>query len=488
MIDQIMKWNSGWILCLLTALTCEAAEIVAWKVPLSRYVGQELETAGIVRCKSAPEPSPFFKQGDVLWDLKGIPAENRIQTDPPLEWVVWNENSECLVIKADWNGIWQLHQRLGMDELPKQCRITAEVFEVQADGSPLSDKSVPSMVLSWVSKSGQEVESIYHQDGKMIRLKSNATIGVGHPVVDLRLEVSISLPDQPGLELQTGLTLFSGSVLWAARDFDGTKGMDLRMSSSIELLDGTPMLQALMIQKGDTVSPIQVDRKQIQRHRIGDKGWLITQWLDPMNLADTDPPDPSADPFAERDPKDVPKLKSFREVMVPEILTPWFKRPVWDLREWTRNSGLDLKDGSDFVGYDPLNQKVFIFSNSERLLDMFEALYSVLCCDRPAMLVATFDGNGQTRLVARSGQRCRLKHVTAEQKESRFFEIEPTVAEQGDLIDMRLDYRDNSVAQRIQSLKTAVILRAGRTLELISEGAGGSKQSLRVKAEVIQVP
>lgn len=483
-----MKSAYGWILWLLMALTCEAAEIVAWKVPLNRFVERGLEVAGIVRCKSAPEPSPFFKQGDVLWNLKGIPAENRFQTEPPLEWLVWNESSESLVIKADWNGIWQLHQRLEMDNLPKHCRITAEVFEVQADGSPLSDKSVPSMVLSWVSKSGQEVESIYHQDGKMIRLKSNTKISAGNPVVDLRLEVSVSLPDQPGLELQTGLKLLSGSAVWAARDFDGTKGMDLRMSSSIELLDGTPISQALMIQKGDAASPVKVDRSQMQKHRIAEKGWLVTQWLDPMHLADIDPTDTSADPFAERDPKEVPKPKNFREVMVPEILRPWFDRPVWDLREWTRNAGLDLKNGSDFVGYDPLTQKVFIFSNSERLLDMFEVLYSPLCRHSSEMLVATFDGNGQTRMVVWSGEICRLKRVIAEQKESRFFEIEPTVGEPGDMIDMRLDYRDDSVAQRIQSLKTAVILRAGRSLDLISGGNGEAKQSLRVKAEVIQVP
>lgn len=483
-----MKWNLGWILCLLMALICEAAEIVAWKVPLNRFVEQGLEAAGIVPCKSSPEPSPFFKKGDVLWDLKGISPGNRIQTVPALEWAVWNENSETLVIKADWNGIWQLHQRLKLDELQKQCRITAEVFEVQADGLPLSDKSVPSLVHSCVSKSGQEAESIYHQHGKMIRLKSNATIGAGAPVVDLGLEISISLPDQPGLEINTGLTLISGSAVWAARDFDGTKGMDLRMSSSIELLDGTPMSHALMIQKGDAVSPIVVDRRQIQRHRIGDKGWLTTQWLNPMNLADADPPDPSADPFAERDPKEVPKPKKFREVMVPEILRPWFDRPVWDLREWTRNAGLELKDGSDFAGYDPLTQNVFIFSNSERLLDMFEALYSPMCCLRPAMLVATFDGNGQSRLVARSGQRCRLKRAIAEQKEIRFIEIEPTLGETGDMIDMRLHYRNDSVTQGIQSLKTAVTLRNGRALELISGGNGEAKQSLRVKAEVIRVP
>ena len=45
------------------AFACEAAEIVSWKVPLSRYAwGAEVEKK--VRLKSAPDPSPFFKDGD----------------------------------------------------------------------------------------------------------------------------------------------------------------------------------------------------------------------------------------------------------------------------------------------------------------------------------------------------------------------------------------------------------------------------------------
>jgi hypothetical protein len=476
-----------WILWLLIALTCDAAEIVAWKVPLDRLVGSGMETKGIVRCKSTPESSPFFKPGDVLWNLKGISTQELAETEPPLEWMVWNETSERLVVKADWNGIWQVHLRLKMDQLQKQCRLKAEVFAVQADGPPLTEESVPLMVISGVSKSGQECDVSQQQGGKMIRLKGTATLSDSDPLVDLGINVSIALPDQPGLEFQSCLTLLSDKALWAARDFDGTKGMDLKISASIEMLDGTPVSQALMIQKGDTVVPVEVDRRQMQKHRLGDKGWLNIQWLDPQGLVNTFLPDPSAGPFAESDPNKVSKPNCFKEVMVPEILRPWFDTPVWDLREWTRNIGIDLKTSSDFAGYDPMTQRVFFFSNSEYLLDMFEQLYSPLCCLRPAMVVMTFEGDGQTRLVSRSGQLCRLKRTVANQKELRFLEIEPTVGEADDLVDMHLDYRDNSIDQRMHALKTAVILRTGKALELISGSTGDTKKSVvSVMAEVIQ--
>lgn len=479
-----------WFLGLLTVLSCHAAEIVAWKVPLSRFSQERgLEAIGIVRCKAAPEASPFFKEGDLLWDLKGIPVDQRIETEPPLEWVVWNESSGRLVTKADWNGVWQLNQRLGMDRLPKQIRLTAEVFEVPADGSPFSEKSVPLMVLSWLSRSDQEGEALHQQDGRMIRAKCTATIGDIDSLVDMRIEVSVALPDQPGLEFNTGITTTSGTALWVARDFNGTKGLDLRISACIELMDGTPLSQALMIQRGDAATPIEVDRRDMRKRRIEDKGWLITQWIDPGSLAELASPDTPVDPFAEPDPKEVPKPHPFKEVMVPEILRPWFDRPVWDLRGLTRDQGLDLKDGADFVGYDPLTQRIFIFSNSEHLLDMFEQLYSYICSRRPAMLVATLDGNGQTRLVTRSGLLCRLKRTLAGDKELRLLEIEPIIGEMNDLIDLRLCYRDESMAQQKQSITTAVTLSNGRALELISGGAGdATKSSLSVKAEVIQVP
>jgi hypothetical protein len=471
-------------------LSCQAAEIVAWKVPLSRFSQERgLDAIGIVRCKAAPEASPFFKEGDLLWDLKGIPVDQRIETEPPLEWVVWNESSGRLVTKADWNGIWQLNQRLGMDRLPQQCRLTAEVFEVPADGSPFSEKSVPLMVLSWLSRSDQEGEALQQQDGRMIRAKGTATIGDIDSLVDMRIEVSVALPDQPGLEFNTGITTTSGTPLWVARDFNGTNGLDLRISACIELMDGTPLSQAYMIQKGNATTPIEVDRRNMQKHRIEDKGWLITDWIDLRFLAAMASPNTPADPFAEPDPEEVPKPHPFKEVMVPEILRPWFDRPVWDLRELTRIQGLEVKDGADFVGYDPLTQRIFIFSNSQLLLDRFKQLYYISCCGRSTLLVATFDGNGQSRLVTRSGQRSCLKRTLAGDKEIRLLEIEPTVGEMNELIDMRLCYRDESGTQQKQSINTAVTLSTGRALELISGGAGDAKKtSLSVKAEVIQVP
>ncbi|MES2922155.1 MAG: hypothetical protein V4819_11445 [Verrucomicrobiota bacterium] len=492
-----MNRHLGPILWVLMAFACEAAEIVSWKVPLSRYVwGVEAEKK--VRLKSAPEPSPFFKDGDELWDLKDIPATQdqaatdplppqdvRLRTDPPLDWVVWNARSRRLVVKGDWNAIWQLHHQLGIEQLPNQCRLTAAVFEVPADGSPVTEKSMPAVFLSCVSRSGQEVEAVRQQEGKMIRVKGTANIGEDNRLVDLQLELSCALPGHPGMDLRTALSFQPGKPLWVARDFDGNKGLDLRVSTIIELTDGTPVAEAFLIQQGDTAMPIVVNRREMKRHRVGDKGWLAVQWMDPQFLSDMEPSGGAVDPFAEPPPKYGPEKPVPAGVSVPDFLKPWFNRPVLDLRELMKKSGVVDADFTGFVGYDPLAQRIFLFSNDEMELDKFEQLVSGGCNLSPRLVVVTLDGNRQTRLVTRSGVLSRLVRQSGDEKIIRSLEIEPTIGESYDLVHVRFDAVDNTKATPGELLKSAVLLRSGEPLAvLVGSAPDGKESTLRIKAEI----
>ena len=488
-MNDIMKRHMGSILWLLMALACQAAEIVSWKVPLSRYAwGVEVEKK--IRLKSAPEPSPFFKDGDELWDLKGIPATNEAVADPPLDWVVWNARSGRLVAKGDWNAIWQLHSQLQIDQLPKQCRLTAEVFEVPADGSPLTEKSVPAALLSCVSRSGQEVEAVRQHEGKMIHVKGTATLGESNRFVDLKLELSCALPGHPRMDMKTAIVCQPGKPLWVARDFDGNKGVDLRVATTIELTDGTPVNEVFLMQQGDTATPITVDRAEKKRHRLGDKGWLAVQWLDPQllsNISVSESSGGSADPFAEPPPTEKSEWPDFRMLPVPDILKPWFKLPLLDLREFMGKSGVVSADFTGFAGYDPLAQRIFLFSNDEMELDRFEVLYCT-CCYLRRVVVVTLDGNGQRRLVASSGVLARLVRQGGDQKTIRSLEIEPTIGESRDLIDARLEVVDNTEAAPGELLKTSVLLRSGEPITvLVGSGPDGKESSLRMTAEARSV-
>ena len=319
----------------------------------------------------------------------------------------------------------------------------------------------------------------------MIRMKGTADIGDDNRFVYLQLELSCAIPGHHGMDLKTVLTFQPGKPLWVARDFDRNKGLDLRVSTTIELTDGTPVAEVFLIQQGDTAMPIVVNRREMKRHRVGDKGWLAAQWMDPQFLSDMEPSGGAADPFAEPPPKDRAGKPVSAAVPVPEALKPWFNRPVLDLRELMKNSGVVEADFTGFVGYEPLAQRIFLFSNDKMELDKFEQLVSGGCNLSPRLVAVTSDGNGQTRLVTRSGMPSRLVRQGGDGKIIRSLEIEPTIGESYNLIEVRFDAVDNTKATPGQRLKSTIILRSGEPLAvLVGSAPDGKESSLRIKAEI----
>ena len=475
-----------------------------------------LQAEGIVRCKSAPEKSPFFKEGDELWDLTGIHGEylpnpqisefpsdsDNLQdsrkalkdilstTNPPLEWAVWNASSGRLVTKSERIAIWQLNQQLGMDRFPKQCRMTAEFFEVPSEGSPLAENAVPSAVVSWVSRSGNEFEAFQQNEGGMIRAKGVAVIGEGAPVVDVAVDVDCALTNELPLKFKTALTLHSDKPFWVVRDFDGKKGLDVRISCAIELVGGTPVREAVLIQKDEIFTPLTVNRAVMEKHRIGDKGWLVIQWWKLEDLSQFSPGDPfadpySANPFADSDLKNRLGLVNVR---APELLKSWLPNPVWDIGKLIAISGITSDGASGFSGYDPSAQRIFFFSSKESEVDKFEQVLSPGCQLPSKVLICSLGGEGQMRLAGRSGGQSRLERADADQKVIRLLEVEPTIGESGDLIDVHLDYRDDSNVVRKLSVETAVTLLEGQDLEVVTGSSHqGRKSSLRLKTEISEI-
>lgn len=496
-----MRRHCAWLSCVLVAVTCQAAEIVAWKVPLSNYVPAGLEAQGVVRMKSAPEPSPFFKEGDEIWDLKGIPATDRneenlprlesahgITTDPPLEWVVWNASTERLVTKADWNAIFQLHQQFRIDQMPKQVRFTAEVFEVPPNGAAPSEKSMPSAALTWVTRLGQEFSVTSAVDSAGIAVDGGSTFEKS--LIDLNLHVSCSMPNQPRLDFHCAFVLRSGTTCWIARDFSGTTGLDCRISGRIELVNGTPLDEAVLIQKSHSFEPLKRDFSEPMRHRIGAKNWLMTCSFDSDNLADwqnsdTDP-GKDADPFADIPPDAIRKSLKLQEVRVPDCLKAWFPSPVWDMREQIKRAGIMVKD-SDFAGYAPFSQRIFFYTDDQVELDKFEILFTPMCIRSPKQIAASLAGNGETRLIARSGCKGEMTR-TANNGVIRSFKIEPTIGETGELVDLRLEYLDQPDSVHKLTITSCLTLPTGKTAEIMSVAAHeADAKSLRLKAEILEV-
>ena len=89
---SFLRW---YFLLLAMSWACQAAEVIAWKIPLVNYCQFGLEEGAAVRMKDAPEASVFFNEGDELWDVsKEGPAPGKL---PDLDWIVWNGSSGRLI-------------------------------------------------------------------------------------------------------------------------------------------------------------------------------------------------------------------------------------------------------------------------------------------------------------------------------------------------------------------------------------------------------
>lgn len=483
-------------LCLifLSSMTmlCPAAEIVGWKVPLSRFVDGGLEADGIVRCKSSPEASPFFKEGDELWDLKGVSEGVRKETAPPLDWVIWNESTGRLVVKADWIGIYQIQGRLRVDRLPRLCRLTAEIFEVPADGSPLEEKSKRVSTISWLTHSDDEFDVSSNIKGQTFKAKGKVTLGTDSRELGLLvIDGSCVVKDQPLMNFRSGLVMHSNDSVWLVRDFNGKEGLDLRITSSVELLDGSSAEAIMLIQKNSIIEPFKVNRSEIKRQRIGDKEWFAIQYQDPQFLQTFSPSViPSDDPFQESSRTADPILKhplaklDVVEVQAPDRIKSWFDRPVWDIGSLMKIAGV-ISDGSKaFAGYDPLSQRIFMLSDDERELDKFESLFELMCCLPPKLVVVNLNDEGQTRLVTRSGEIARVERVSCNQR-IRSLEIEPTVGENNKILDTRFSYSNTSDLGVSRLISNVVMANSGQSLQLMDVTSGHeAPSSLSVTFEI----
>lgn len=473
-----------------------ASEIVAWKVPLSSFTRCEWIPANQKRLAAAPAASPFFRPGDELWDLTKQPSLQLppLSDDISLEWAVWNASSGTLVTKSDWNGIGKLYQQLGIERLPKQCRLKLEVFEVPASGAPLAEGAKAAAVMSWVARPGTKSEAQRQTKAGMLQASVEPTFDESEAWIELRVDASCTLPAQPALNVKTGLTLKSGDGIWLARDFDGHAGIDLKLTASIETMEGCPPSEVVKIQKGDQSASLLTRFQGFGRSRIGEKGWLIAKHVPRRLIEQIFSPiavNPGADPFAPAPtmPPEKIKEKPFALIQPPDELKSKGLPAVWEIKQELKNMGLKLEDSRDFAGYDPFTEACFLFSESELDLDLFEALFPGGCRRTPKIMILTLEGYGQSRLSTRSGEAGSMTRGDKGQPPRRLVKSEATFGEGDDVIELPLQLEDRTKPDAFMFLNATHLLRVATFVDLFSaEQAKTSPSFLRAKVEVYSSP
>ena len=487
-----MKRYLASLLWLLFPLVCSAAEIVAWKVPLNRYAWDGLNSQGVVRLKSPPEASVFFKEGDELWEMKGSPELEPAKRKLALDWLVWNASSGRFIAKGNWAEICALNDFLRPGELPEFCRLKVSLYQVPEDGGPLKDDAPPVAEITTVSRSGQKCTATWTKDGKTMSLEAEVSINMDERIADGRLVLKASVPGQARIEVNTEFIQQTGGKLWLARDYDGKTGLDVVVSASPASADGSnPEKELLMIQKGTEAASLGSAHVRWNEPLIpvGKNGWLVRvradKWI--LNeLLSNEPQNPQVDPFADSKAKPV-ELPRLVAIAPPEILRPWLNHEVLDAREWGMKINAAMMGPDTFIGYDPIAGCLNFYSPDQQKTEDFASLFSVLDGGIRPLVIATLEGAGQVRLVSKSGQKASLTRTTDGKHETRGFEIEPTIGENDDIIDMRMFFSDKPNPQNAVELNTSFTLNAGQPLEVFS-GTGGEaeKTRLTMKAEILR--
>lgn len=488
---------NGWllmILCLAGIFVGNAAEIVAWKVPSIRFF-DEAEKRGGVLCKTAPEDSPFFKDGDELWDLKNVMPDGGDQK-LSLDWLFWNATSGRLVAKGGWIDLCTIHEILRVNALPKHLKLNVNLYEVAADGAPLAENTKPVTELSIRVRSEQNSKANWGANGITLAVETEVTLADTNSSADVRLAVTAEVPNQPRLQVNTAFILKAGSPLWVARDFDGQQGLDLKVSGTMESVDGVPLNEVVMIQKGSATRSLWPQQRshEYQTRPVGGVGWFMSCLMSPGELAsliNISPESNPPDPFAEQIMPVRTKLLLTTPVEPPALIISILDHEVLDATEWLRKvmliSGGNLDSSGSFAGYDPIGQRLYFYSPSQEAVDVAREYLIPMCNRRPALVRVTLDGIGQTRLIVRSGQKASLERVVDQETIRRSLEIEPTIGENDDMVDLRFKFEDRADAKKISETNSSTSFSTGKALEIITgKWPDGEVRSLRVTGEILR--
>lgn len=471
------------IVALLSCTLCQAAEISAWKIPLNKLLPQELKTEGITRCEKPPEASVFFNKGDELWDLSTVIGQTRLATDPAPEWAIWNATSKRIVTKSDLNGFMQLYYHYDSLQLPTQIRLSIKVVPVsEANGNPQADEK-SLLETSVLCRSG-EIIKVAWGDASTKADFEIATTTESATRISIRIDGTIHTSDQDPLHINSHILLNQSETKCAARDFDGKKGLDVIASAQEELLDKTPITQAVLIENDKKATSYFMNPASTTRERVGNQ-WLLSIPFTSDGLYGIYFPDPNhPDPFAAPELRPEDQLENFKTATVPDAIKAWFPRPIIDMRDYMMGTGITVGK-NDFAGYDPLAHKIIFLSGDETQLDMVESLFMALCMSAPPEIEVTWSGSGESVLVMQSGENASLSRQNKDGTKKRSFYIEATLGENRNLINLAYKMSSSGDPNNQMKLSGNSTVHDDKWSKILTNADSSGKESVhRIRARI----
>ncbi|HEX5791560.1 MAG TPA: hypothetical protein VFY13_10410 [Luteolibacter sp.] len=502
-----MRWLAMSLIGWLSLGLCQGSEIVAWKMPSRILSEYGIRVTELLVLAEPPEPSVFFHPGDRLHRfepthlaalLKGSdaladpfsssPKETKAPriTDPPPEWMVWNASTGYLVTKSDPNAFLQLCLRVPVERGPIQIRTTLTGYPLTDAGKEPSAAGKPLFQVTCLTRSGEESSVDTKNPGCAFAFKLSPVCDEKGGRVDCRLSGHFRCEGHAPIEVNAAFAVTLGQAVWIARDFDGREGLDIQACAQAEFIDGTPAVEAVLIQREGKAAPCGIkDSFEFQTQRVDETHWLtsIEHPAEVMaRLYGYGQSEPEAGNGKEPPFHEGPKV--IKEATVPAALRGRYPQPVWDLRDIMNQFGLMLVD-EDFVGYDPKASTVFLFTADPVKVDMFEALFSIQCPQPPSQQIVVWDLLGQSRIICRSGEFAVISRMRPEQKPDqkplRHLKVELTIGEDDTLASLRIEADEHSHPESHFSITAAHTIQTNQWKTIAESDTKGGRAECRVK-------
>lgn len=480
-----------------------SAEIIAWKTPVAVIAPEGLNVSGVTRLERPPEASPFFGPKDELWDIAVLMSRpDRKLSDPP-DWIVWNATTGYLVAKVSWAAYLEIEHKWKLQFPASQCRVKIDVYEVSVDGSPPDSSKPPKHSLTILTRDGQKTRASNSEGGTSVGVECVADFSEDDltvSCVQLKTLIAVTRSDGSTSKFETCVVPEDGTLLWLAREFDGKNGVDIMVTATAELVDGSPVSQAVMRQEGNTVMPFPSHLRYWKSDNIaiGEKSRLIWCSL-PLkdifrffHLVEIREDKKIDDPFAAGGDADVPEKmlmvdeSKLKLITAPEILAPHFRGPVFDFSGLGNTLGLEFPEG-DLLGYDYKNQRFFIYSSDINVLLQFEKILSLENGMNPISLVTTVKGNGELRMISRSGLKSSIETTHPKFNQTRSFQVELIVDESNTYLHAEYAYHDKIGEKVMNLVESDATMVFGEPLRISEKNkADGTKEAVEVKVETFK--
>lgn len=422
------------IICLAwlaLSLWAQASVTVGWKVPIE-FFAPDYETSSLVRkLEQPPGESPFFRPGDVLWDVskaRSWPTEadpfEPAEADPfePADdpggeagdwkgdWAVWNARSGMVVARGSWEDIQRVERGIQFAGRPFVIRSTIHL----ARGGKGEER------FSILSRSGEEASLLIDD----IHLKIAATTSGSRTLGIADLAIAMDWPgdvDKSRWKLATNVTLLEGRRTLLARQGTGENAWEISLTVVREPVRGASDPEPRWIEMAGKLEPwrelplgLKTFRKRLDDDRIvgmypldlnrlGGLGWLGGQ---------------------------------FQEVPVPKDIGDLIEGPVLNMAGFFRDNGVDTKREGFLAGYHPPTSKLVVIGDSETQ-DLCEGILPGYCGLPGILWISTNESFGGWALTSRSGERASIVR-SVNGKDDVSFEIEPILGGNGQLIDLSL--------------------------------------------------